>query len=530
MPSEEGRPLCVRLEWEPTPGNESGRYRCVEWEPRPPVPIPRPDPPDPSNHSERRFDVPMPWERMEHVRVDWGPPELPPDRVRPDRVRPDREWEPATFRHPDFRPDISDRDRFRIHERVAPLRDRATDDAADAAREAGARAARRAYEDARAGNLSEQACRNAARDALRRTVADVHVQAASDLDPVLAAAARDALSHSQGARLRVVGAAAPALVPFIGTFVSLALARSLNPWSTRYGAGTAISTIGAIQFAGGVVVPFVGLATAVVANASVASVMSMVNYLFGVMVVLAVSGILNLGAGSWLRRTSERSAPSDGGVHAPTSAPSPRPNRPARASRVPDDRWAPTLDPAKTTVTASGDTRANAAKATVEYLQSKGTVYGQNLNAAGNQRTLGWFRDTSQADCVKFILWSLYLAQRGTYPETDVTDPWDLVVPPFEEILHTSSSGRIRQEIAALVGAGRTAPIRKGSPKPGDILVWGTHFGIAVSVGRDELTFAHSSGKPGAVGSGPKLTRARMDKVGSVWGSGGWVGYWTPPE
>lgn len=90
----------------------------------------------------------------------------------------------------------------------------------------------------------------------------------------------------------------------------------------------------------------------------------------------------------------------------------------------------------------------------------------------------------------------------------------------YSDKLSSTNTRAMRSEIESKGGK-----FRKDNPKPGDIMMWGGHVTLVTKIENGLVYFAHMGG------SGPRIGKVRLtgNKLPSesVWGSGGFIGFWT---
>lgn len=92
----------------------------------------------------------------------------------------------------------------------------------------------------------------------------------------------------------------------------------------------------------------------------------------------------------------------------------------------------------------------------------------------------------------------------------------------LQHIISGKTTSQIKDEIKKLGGS-----FRKNDPFPGDIMMWNKHITIVTKVNEKFVYFAHMGF------SGPKIGKAQLSNCAllneDIWGSGGFIGFWTIP-
>ena len=106
------------------------------------------------------------------------------------------------------------------------------------------------------------------------------------------------------------------------------------------------------------------------------------------------------------------------------------------------------------------------------------------------------------------------------YSDCSATVNTILVECGYVDKLRSTHTAAMRNEIRDKGGE-----FRKKNPKPSDIMMWGGHVTIVTKIEGNSLYFAHMGN------SGPRIGRVTLSnnelKDENVWGSGGFIGFWT---
>jgi hypothetical protein len=106
------------------------------------------------------------------------------------------------------------------------------------------------------------------------------------------------------------------------------------------------------------------------------------------------------------------------------------------------------------------------------------------------------------------------------YADCSTTVATILSLAGYSKFLKSTNTRAMRAEITAKGGK-----FRKDNPKPGDIMMWGGHVTLVVEVKANTVHFAHMGNSGARIGNA-KLNNNTLNSE-SVWGSGGFIGFWT---